>query len=232
MLTPETSPLFTTLRQSGIVGQLIILSLFMLSVYSWTLMVSKYRRLSATARTCDRFRARFRGRRDAVLHDAVRGAHAGDGPLANVLAAVAEPIREGRPATRAELEAAAEPAIAEEVVRLERKLVYLAVISSVSPFVGLFGTVWGIMRAFAAMGTQGSASIASVAPGIAEALVTTVAGLAVAIPTVVGYNLLASRARRLTVTIESFATEVIGTALLAAEEEGVTVPEIEEGAWR
>jgi len=231
MLTPETSPLLATLRQSGIVGQLILLGLFFLSAYSWALMVSKLRALSVARRACDRFRSRFQSRPAALLQDAVAGTEAGEGPLARILAAVATPLRAGRPPTRTEFEAAVEPAIAEEVIRLERKLVYLAVASSVSPFVGLFGTVWGIMRAFAAMGTQGSASIASVAPGIAEALVTTVAGLAVAIPAVVGYNVLASRARRLTVSIETFATEAIAAALAAAEEL-VALPEIEEGVWR
>jgi biopolymer transport protein TolQ len=86
---------------------------------------------------------------------------------------------------------------------------FLATTASITPFIGLFGTVWGIMDAFQGIGLTGSASLAAVAPGISEALVTTAAGLAAAIPAVVGYNLLLARARRLGARIDRFVPQFL-----------------------
>ena len=100
-------------------------------------------------------------------------------------------------------------AAAVEVTRLERRVSFLATTASVTPFVGLFGTVWGIMTAFRAIGVTGSASLAIVAPGIAEALINTAAGLAAAIPAAVFYNLYSSRIRVLTALIDDFSMEFL-----------------------
>ena len=97
-----------------------------------------------------------------------------------------------------------EETAAAEAEGLDRHLGILATTGSVTPFIGLFGTVWGIMNAFQALGVTGSANLASVAPGISEALVTTAAGLAAAIPAVIGYNLLLTRARRLGARLDRF----------------------------
>jgi biopolymer transport protein TolQ len=97
----------------------------------------------------------------------------------------------------------------EETARLERHLGFLATTGSVSPFIGLMGTVWGVMTAFLNIGAQGSASLVVVAPGIAEALIATVAGLAAAIPAVVGYNHLLGRLRDLTNATSQFANEFL-----------------------
>ncbi len=86
--------------------------------------------------------------------------------------------------------------VAGGLARLDRGLVFLAMISSASPFLGLFGTVWGVMNSFFQIGSQGSASLPVVAPGIAEALITTVIGLAVAIPAVIFYNIFMHRVER------------------------------------
>ncbi len=99
-----------------------------------------------------------------------------------------------------------------ETVRLERGLGFLATTASATPFIGLFGTVWGIMNAFHGIGVTGSASLAAVAPGIAEALINTAAGLAAAIPAVIGYNHFLGRIRRLGVEMENFASEFAGEA--------------------
>ena len=96
-----------------------------------------------------------------------------------------------------------------EATRLERRLSFLATTASVTPFVGLFGTVWGIMNAFEAIGGAGSASLAVVAPGISEALVTTAMGLAAAIPAAVFYNFYASRIRVLSAMLDDFALEFL-----------------------
>ncbi len=96
---------------------------------------------------------------------------------------------------------------------LRRHLIVLATTAGVAPFVGLFGTVWGIMKAFSAMSLTGSASISSVAPGVSAALTTTVAGLAVAIPALVGYNYLMNDVRNLTQRMENFSSEFLPGAL-------------------
>jgi len=93
-----------------------------------------------------------------------------------------------------------------EADRLDRNLGILATTGSVAPFIGLFGTVWGIINSFQGIGMSGSASLAAVAPGISEALVATAAGLAAAIPAVIGYNLLLGRARRMGSRIDRFVT--------------------------
>jgi biopolymer transport protein TolQ len=100
----------------------------------------------------------------------------------------------------------------QEVTRLERGLTFLATTSSTAPFIGLFGTVWGIMTAFMGLSTTTSSSIQAVAPGIAEALIATAVGLAAAIPAVVMYNRFARQLRVLTAEIDTFAVEFLNIA--------------------
>ncbi|HET7295243.1 MAG TPA: MotA/TolQ/ExbB proton channel family protein [Vicinamibacteria bacterium] len=96
-----------------------------------------------------------------------------------------------------------------EVTRLERRVTFLATTASVTPFVGLFGTVWGIMNAFGDIGRMGSANLAVVAPGISEALITTAAGLAAAIPAAVFFNFYSSRIKVLSSMMDDFALEFL-----------------------
>ncbi|NOY85235.1 MAG: hypothetical protein GXO96_10545 [Nitrospirae bacterium] len=100
-------------------------------------------------------------------------------------------------------------AIQDEITHQERHLHVLATIGNTAPFVGLLGTVWGIMGAFEEIGRQGSANIAVVAPGVAEALVNTAAGLFVAIPAAVAYNLYVNQIRKMHVQLDVFSSEVI-----------------------
>ena len=94
-------------------------------------------------------------------------------------------------------------------MHLEQGLPFLATTASVTPFVGLFGTVWGIMQSFHAIGQRGGASLAVVGPGISEALIATAAGLAAAIPAVVAYNHYLNRLRRLEDELDNFAEELV-----------------------
>jgi len=96
-----------------------------------------------------------------------------------------------------------------EITRLEKYLTFLATTGSTAPFIGLFGTVWGIMTAFKGIGETGSASLAVVAPGIAEALIATAIGLVAAIPAVVGYNHFQNKIRVLSAEMDSFSTEFL-----------------------
>lgn len=99
--------------------------------------------------------------------------------------------------------------IIEETTNLERALIFLATAGSTTPFIGLFGTVWGVMNAFSGIGIRGSTSIGVVAPGIAEALIATAAGLAVAIPAVIAYNYFLNRTRVFATEMRNFSTELV-----------------------
>lgn len=99
-------------------------------------------------------------------------------------------------------------AAAEEIRKLERYMPWLATTGSVTPFIGLFGTVWGVMDAFSGLGTAGAASLRAVAPGIAEALITTAAGLFTAIPAVIAYNHFLHNIKELGARMDNFALEV------------------------
>jgi biopolymer transport protein TolQ len=99
-------------------------------------------------------------------------------------------------------------AAAEEIRKLERYMPWLATTGSVTPFIGLFGTVWGVMDAFSGLGTAGAASLRAVAPGIAEALITTAAGLFTAIPAVIAYNHFLHNIKELGGRMDYFAMEV------------------------
>ena len=98
---------------------------------------------------------------------------------------------------------------AHEVARLERYLPFLATTASAAPFIGLFGTVWGIMAAFHGIGQQGSASLAVVAPGISEALIATAAGLGAAIPAVMGYNFFVNRVKHWAAEMDGFSLDFL-----------------------
>jgi biopolymer transport protein TolQ len=97
----------------------------------------------------------------------------------------------------------------EEITRLERNVPWLAITAAVTPFIGLFGTVWGIIDAFHGLGTAGAATLRAVAPGISEALITTAAGLAAAIPAVIAYNLIGSSIREFAARSDDFALEFL-----------------------
>jgi biopolymer transport protein ExbB/TolQ len=117
---------------------------------------------------------------------------------------------------------ARERAVAKESLRLESGLILLAIAVSGAPFLGLLGTVWGVMSTFGHIAQQNSASLQAMAPGVAAALVTTVAGLLVAIPSMFGYNYLVHNLRVLTVELDNFAQELVSrmeTECLKEEEE-------------
>lgn len=104
-----------------------------------------------------------------------------------------------------------------EISDLERYLIFLATTGSVTPFIGLFGTVWGIIDAFVGIGSAGSANLGAVAPGIAEALIATAAGLAAAIPAVIGYNYFVNRIRGIGTRLDLFSLEFMGLVGRLAE---------------
>ena len=107
------------------------------------------------------------------------------------------------------MRASLEQAVADQILELERKMIFLATAITISPFLGLFGTVWGIMLAFTDLAIMGKADIQTLAPGVSGALLTTVLGLLVAIPSVVGYNIITSLIKATIVQMDNFVEEFL-----------------------
>ncbi len=214
---------------SGFLVKIVLLILLGFSVVSWSVILERHRALKRAEEESARFLRELGGeRRLADLRD--RSSRYAASPLVPIFNAgfkeltsgVAEVVSRfrGSPAIPEEardrilvrVRRRLEEAAAEQSERLDKNLGLLATTGTVTPFIGLFGTVWGIMNAFQAIGVAGSASLAAVAPGISEALVTTAFGLFAAIPAVIGYNLLLARARRLGGRIERFVLEFASIA--------------------
>ena len=195
---------------ADIVVKLVILGLLAASVWTWAIILAHGRKLRAIERDNRAFEAKFWKAEDV---DAAGREH-GESPLpsARVFAAgIGEWRRSTRGAridregTRQRLATTMAAAAANEVDRLSDRLNILATVGSVAPFVGLFGTVWGIMRAFADIAGANNTSLAVVAPGIAEALFATALGLFAAIPAVIAYNRLTHALNRLEAALGRFA---------------------------
>ena len=199
--------------QTGPVAKTVLLLLIAFSVLSWAVILSKWRLLGRARRQSGKFVRAFRQAQRmqdvAALADRFRPS-----PLVGVFqGAVAEFRRQmgstGNVHNTVAIQRAMQIASSEEITRLERSVPWLAITGAVTPFIGLFGTVWGIIDAFHGLGTAGAATLRAVAPGISEALVTTAAGLAAAIPAVIAYNLILSSIRELASRNDDFALEML-----------------------
>ncbi len=208
--------------QSSLVAKTVLLILFVLSVISWGIIIEKARLFYKIARENEKFSRLFKMR----LKWNDRFTYSREfkySPIARVFRNNATDLKvwleqslekndsgtvfSGRTEINRQqipLRSIFEVSIADEMEMLERRMVFLGTTVSVSPFLGLLGTVWGIMTSFLSMGVRGSADISAVGPGIAEALITTVAGLAVAIPALVAHNYFANRLRQIANETESF----------------------------
>jgi biopolymer transport protein TolQ len=213
----------------GVVSQIVLLLLFFFSVLSWAVIISKWR----TFRSADAEDVRFM----AVLYKAkdidevLRHAQRTDGsPCARVFHGVVERMGRGSAGShkasagssdrpdgevgfltldRHAIERTATHLAQGQLSRLEVYLPFLATTGNISPFIGLFGTVLGIIDAFHEIGSQGTASIAAVAPGVSEALIATAAGLFTAIPAVMAYNYFLTRIRRSAFRMDSVTVELL-----------------------
>jgi biopolymer transport protein TolQ len=193
----------------------VLLLLVLASISSWAILVMKFRELRAAERDTEEFVEAYLESPLDTAYDVARR-HTSS-PLATVFKsgytelARLEKLQGTRgTVTRDQIEGVISRLgwiRGEEVHRLERGLSFLATIASSGPFVGLFGTVVGIMNSFESIGASGSASLAVVAPGIAEALVATAVGLFAAIPAAVGYNYSSARLNRLSARLETFCAE-------------------------
>lgn len=191
--------------QAGYIVKGVLIILLFFSVVSWALIFFKHRYFSKANKENDQFLRAYRAGRDPKgLYQVTRTFTIS--PIANVFRAVyADEGNKDRSETKRLLRRYE----ALETAKLEKYLSFLATTGSTTPFIGLFGTVWGIMNSFRNIGATGAASLAVVAPGIAESLIATAAGLAAAIPAVIAYNYYLSMARRMTVEIEDFSEELL-----------------------
>jgi biopolymer transport protein TolQ len=217
------SRLETLIEQTGWVARVVLGILLILSVFSWAIILQKSSQFGRIEPQTKKFLKMFRAGRGLPDPSTLR-AGAGGSPLVVVYQAgyreleaqLGSATARGNPSAGAakpknanavgvEMQVAA----SDEVRRLEKGMSWLATTGSVSPFIGLFGTVWGVMDAFAGLGDAGTASLRAVAPGIAEALITTAAGLFAAIPAVIAYNHYLSGIRGLAARMDGFAAEFV-----------------------
>jgi biopolymer transport protein TolQ len=203
------------ISQSGAVAKTVLLILLAFSVLSWAIILSKWSLLRRAQTQSGRFVRAFRKAQRLGDMQAVEEQFR-PSPLVGVFHNGYEEYRRqsaspGRAPNTVAIQRAMQIAASEEVTRFERSLPWLAITAAVTPFIGLFGTVWGIIDAFHGLGTAGAATLRAVAPGISEALVTTAAGLAAAIPAVIAYNLLTHTIREFAARSDDFAMEFLNT---------------------
>jgi biopolymer transport protein TolQ len=208
---------------AGPVAKVVLAILLLFSIVSWALIVEKWWQFRRVRRQTLAFLKVFReGRRPSAVHAAARKYR--DSPLAQLYGAAYTEISglpemmdsivddgdEGLGPERLDaVHRSMRRAAGVEVAQLERYLPFLATTASSAPFIGLFGTVWGIMSSFHGISTQGSASLAVVAPGISEALIATAAGLGAAIPAVIGYNYFVNRVRHWATEMDGFMLDLL-----------------------
>ncbi len=218
------SPVFAAVNivevflRCDIVGQVITVGLMLFSLVAWTVMFGKHFELKKLRALNLAFESHLRDQRALLdLPESYRNKRSI--PYADVFAdalegywrAAAIGKEKGDDNIRAKLEHAEnaiQRALARQTLRYESSMIFLASIVSGAPFLGLLGTVWGVMEAFSAVAVQQTAGIQQIAPGISAALLTTIAGLVVAIPSVFGYNILLASTRRLITEMENYASSL------------------------
>ncbi len=205
----EFSP-FALFIQADIIVKAVMIGLLLASVWTWTIIVSFAMKIGRVTKKSERFEQSFSKADDVDKFFENNGKS--NLPMAKVLASGMREWRRStargpidRDGTRQRLATAMNATIAHEVDRLADRLNFLATVGSVAPFVGLFGTVWGIMRSFSAIAAEQNSSLAVVAPGIAEALFATAIGLFAAIPAVIAYNRFSHRLNKLEARMGRFA---------------------------
>ena len=224
--SPLNSSIADLVLNAGPVAKFVLAVLCALSIVCWALIVEKWWQFGRIRRESLRFLKVFRdGRRFSVVLNGAKKHR--ESPLAQLYIAgcqeaavpygggdmidhALDEAEEGIPPERVDaVNRAMRRAASAEVARMERFLPVLASTASAAPFIGLFGTVWGVMTAFHGIGQQGSASLAVVAPGISEALIATAAGLGAAIPAVMGYNYYVNRVKHWATEMEGFALDLL-----------------------
>jgi biopolymer transport protein TolQ len=209
------SAVIDMVRNSGPVAIAVLVLLLIASLYSWAVILGKlslFRRARMQSRRFMRaFRKASRLQEISSVSEQFKPS-----PLVTVFDEVYEGYRRqtngvGAPRNMVTLERTAQAAASEGLTLLEHRLTWLATIGAVAPFVGLFGTVMGIVDAFHGLGTEGAATLRAVAPGVSEALITTAAGLLVAIPAVIAYNQFTAALRVFASGLDDFSRELLNS---------------------
>jgi biopolymer transport protein TolQ len=230
------SAVLEMIHNSGPVAFAVLVILLLASIFSWTIMISKWSRFgkaqTQSARFIRAFRKSTRLSEIAAVADQFKPS-----PLVAVFSEIHDEYERqnsgrGLPRNPVALERAALTAASEALTAMESRMTWLATIAAIAPFIGLFGTVWGIIDAFHGLGTEGAATLRAVAPGISEALITTAAGLVVAIPAVVGYNQLTARLREFAARMDDFGRELLNAIENAAMMTPTTPQQPEEARRR
>jgi biopolymer transport protein ExbB/TolQ len=213
--------------ESTFEGKMVLLALFLGSIFSWSVMVTKFRFFHFSKRQSARFSAlfhrdrqplrvyeqglRFDGSPQFAIYEA--GATElcfqmlGSTEVDETFRARLDSAGKISPAQMRAVQAAMERAVGESALKLESQMIILSTAVSGGPFIGLLGTVWGVMDAFSGIAAAGTANLAAMAPGVSGALITTVVGLLVAIPAMFGYNFLVTSLRSMIVQADNFAAE-------------------------
>lgn len=227
---PFEGTLYGMIRDMDLFAQIVLIILLFLSVVSWAITFHKIAVFRRTNAETEKFLSVFRRRR-SISEVYLSGISFRRTPLSRMLEAgykeleelggkernpggnrgisLQEDIESARKDRSDVIRMTLERVGSEEVNRLEKSIVFLATTGNVSPFFGLLGTVWGIMHSFASIGVRGSASLAVVAPGIAEALIATIMGLAVAIPAVMAYNFFNNKLKVISTQVDNFTLEFL-----------------------
>lgn len=200
--------IFNLIRQTGAVAQVVLVILLIFSIMSWSIILTKWAAIKRARAQSGRFLRAFRKAQRlqdiAAISDQFKPS-----PLVAVFDNAYDEYRRQGDSNIPAVQRAAQIGASEELSRLERKLPWLATTGAVAPFVGLFGTVWGIIDAFNGLGDAGAATLRAVAPGISEALITTAAGLFAAIPAVIAYNQFTHSMREFGARMDDFAMELL-----------------------
>ncbi len=195
-------------RETGPVAQAVLVVLLVFSILSWSIILSKWASLRRARTQSARFLRAFR--KAQRLQDVAAVAEQfNPSPLVPVFDNGYNELRRQGSQNMTAVQRATQIASSEELTRLERRLPWLATTGSVTPFIGLFGTVWGIIDAFHGLGNAGAATLRAVAPGVSEALITTAAGLLTAIPAVIAYNIFTHRMREFGARMDDFSMELL-----------------------
>ena len=213
-----TTNIVTVFLRCDPVGQVITVMLAIFSIFAWSVMLGKNAELNKLRKLNHTYDRRLRDEHKVLdLPESLRNMQ--NIPYGDLLHDAIEAYwraeaigkEKGVENMRARLEHAENAlarALAHQTLRYEENMVWLATLVTVAPFMGLLGTVWGVMEAFSAVSLQATASIQTLAPGVSAALLTTISGLVVAIPSVVGYNTLFDKTKTLTTEIENFASSL------------------------
>jgi biopolymer transport protein TolQ len=213
-----TANIIEIFERCGTVDKIIVLGLAIFSLIAWTVMLGKHFELKRLRLLNNSFEMHLRDQRTLLdLPESFRNKRVI--PYADLFADAVESYwraaaigkEQGKSDSRARIEHAEnaiQRAIARQTLRYESSMIFLASIVSGAPFIGLLGTVWGVMEAFSAVATQQTAGIQQLAPGVSGAMLATIAGLVVAIPSVFGYNLLLGNTRAMVTEIENYASSL------------------------